>query len=331
VRVLVAGATGAVGRPLTRQLLETGHEVWAMTRSPGRRGEIEGLGARLVVADALDERAVRGAVEEARPEVIVHQLTALPRAGPTRMRDMRATNELRTVGTDNLIAAARTAGVRRIVAQSIVFVYGYRDHGLEPITEDAPPEPGGRFAEGLEPLLYMEGRLFGTEGIEGIALRYGVFYAAHSDTVQYMRRMVRRRMMALPAGGHGICPFIHLEDAASATVRALEAGRPGEAYNVVDDEPVEWAGFIGELARQEGARPPRSVPLWLARVALPYAAYFMARVRIVASNRKAKEELVWAPRYPSFRDGLRIASRSRPAERQRRGRRFTGRAARQRP
>ena len=304
MRVLVAGATGAVGRPLTRQLVDAGHEVWAMTRSPGKRADLERLGARAVVADALDERAVRDAVEQARPEAIVHQLTALPRTGPTRLRDVNATNELRTVGTDNLIAAARAVGARRIVGQSIVFLYGYRDHGEEPITEDSPPAPGGRFEEALEPLRYMEARLFGTEGLEGIALRYGIFYAAHSDTVDYMRRMIRRRMMALPGGGHGICPFIHLDDAASAAVRALEAGRPGEAYNVVDDEPVEWGEFIGELARQEGARPPRSVPLWLARLALPYAAYFMARVRIVASNGKARSELGWAPRYPGYRDGL---------------------------
>jgi nucleoside-diphosphate-sugar epimerase len=305
MRVLVAGASGAVGRPVTRQLVDAGHEVWAMTRSPGKQAELERLGARAVVADALDERAVRGAVEQARPEAIVHQLTALPRTGPTRLRHMRATNELRTAGTDNLIAAARAAGVRRMVGQSIVFIYGYEDHGEEPITEDSPPASGGRFEEGLESLRYMEGRLLGTEGLEGIALRYGVFYSAHSDTVEYMRRMVRRRMMALPGGGHGICPFIHLDDAASATARALEAGRPGEAYNVVDDEPVEWADFLGELARQEGARPPRSVPLWLARLALPYAAYFMGRVRIVASNRKARAELGWAPRYPGYRDGLR--------------------------
>ena len=305
MRVLVAGATGAVGRPLTRQLVRSGHEVWAMARSPDRLAQLEALGARAVPADALDQEAVRRAVERAQPEAIVNQLTALPSAGPTRMRDMRATNRLRTQGSDNLLAAARAAGVRRLVAQSIVFIYGYRDHGREPINEDAPPSPAGRFQENLAPLRYMEQRLFGTDGLEGIALRYGIFYAAHSDTVEYMRRMIRRRMMALPGGGHGMCPLVHVEDAASAAVRAIEAGRPGEAYNVVDDDPAEWADFVSELARQEGARPPRSVPLWLARLVLPYAASFMGEVRIVASNRKAKAELGWEPRYPSYRDGLR--------------------------
>jgi nucleoside-diphosphate-sugar epimerase len=154
----------------------------------------------------------------------------------------------------------------------------------------------------------MEDRLLGTEGLEGVALRYGIFYSALSPSVQMMVKLLRRRMMRLPGGGTGVTPFIHIEDAAQATVRALEDAPAGAVYNVVDDEPAAWRDFVGELARRHGTPPPGSVPLPLARLALPYAAYFMARVRLPVSNARAREELGWAPAHPSYREGLAAAS-----------------------
>lgn len=304
MRVLVAGGSGTLGRPLTARLVAAGHDVHAMTRSPAKREAIERLGAQAAVADALDRDAVRAAVEAVRPEAIVHQLTALPAAGPMRLSQMDATNRLRTEGTDHLVEAARACGVRRIVGQSIVFIYGYRDHGGQPIDETRPPEVGGRFDSVLAPLRYMEDRLLTTEGLEGVALRYGIFYSADSPSVQMIARMLRRRMLRLPGGGEGVTPFIHLEDAAQATVRALEDAPAGRIYNVVDDEPASWRDFVGEIARLQGAPPPGSVPLALARLALPYAAYFMARVRLPVSNTRAREELGWVPAHPTYREGL---------------------------
>jgi nucleoside-diphosphate-sugar epimerase len=198
--------------------------------------------------------------------------------------------------------------VRRIVGQSIVFVYGYRDHGSAPIHETRPPEVGGRFDSVLAPLRYMEDRLLRTAGLEGVALRYGLFYSASSPSVTFMLRMLRRRMMRLPGGGTGVTPFIHIEDAAEATVRALEEAPAGAVYNVVDDEPAAWRDFVGELARLHGTPPPGSVPLPVARLALPYAAYFMARVRLPVSNARAREELGWSPSHPTYREGLAAAS-----------------------
>jgi nucleoside-diphosphate-sugar epimerase len=304
MRVLVAGASGAIGRPLVRRLAGGGHEVHAMTRSPDKRASLEAMGAVPVVADALDADAVRRAVEAARPEAIVHQLTALPPMGPTRMGQLKQTARLRTEGTDNLVQAGLATGVRRIVAQSIVFIYGYRDHGDAPLEETHPAEVGGRFDEGLVSVRYLEDRVLGTDGLEGIALRYGLFYAPDGDGVRGMARLLRRRLLAMPGGGRGVGSFIHLDDAAAATVAALERGRPGEAYNVVDDEPAEWAQFLAELARRVGAPPPRSVPLWLARPLVPYASYFMARVRLPVSNAKARAQLGWAPAHPTYREGL---------------------------
>lgn len=304
MRTLVAGGTGAIGRPLTARLVAAGHEVAVMTRGGPRASAIEAQGARVAVADALDRDAVMRAVREFRPEAIVHQLTALPAAGPTRPRHLAPTNGLRIEGTDNLLAAAREAGVRRVVAQSIVFIYGYGEHGPEPIDETARLPTDGPFDQVLAPLRYMEERVLGAPGLEGITLRYGLFYAREGDSVRFIERLLRRRLMALPGGGHGLCPFVHLDDAAQATVRALEFGLAGKAYNVVDDRPASWADFVGEVARLTGNPPPRSVPLTLARLAMPYAAHFMARVRLPVVNGKARAQLGWAPAHPTFREGL---------------------------
>lgn len=304
MRVLVAGGSGAIGRPLIRRLADAGHEVWAMTRSPAKRSALEALGAQAAIADALDADAVLAAVQAARPEAIVHQLTALPPGGPTRASQMEPTNRLRMQGTDHLVAAALECGVRRMVGQSIVFVYGYRDHGTQPIDETQPPEAGGRFDSVLAPLRYMEQRLLHTDGLEGVALRYGLFYSADSPTVKYMVRMLRWRMMPLPGGGEGVAPFIHLDDAAQATVRALEDAPAGRVYNVVDDEPVRWRDFVGEVARLHGTPPPLSVPFPIARLGAPYPAHFMARVRLPVSNARAREELAWSPAHRNYRDGL---------------------------
>jgi nucleoside-diphosphate-sugar epimerase len=306
VRVLLAGASGAVGTPLTRQLLEAGHEVVGITRSAANAERLRHAGADAVVADVMDRESLLAAVRDVRVDAVVHQLTAL---GTTKMREaMQGTNALRTTGTAHLLAAARVVGAHRFVTQSIVFGYGYRDHGPQVITEDDPfaePVPGP-LGPAIAAMRSTEDQVFSAVEMEGIALRYGLFYGQDSFT-RMITNLVRRRRLPVPSSGGGFATFIYLEDAGTATVAALEKGRAGQAYNIVDDEPVRWADYLDALAAQLEVRRPWRVPTWTLR-AIPYLHTVMTTSMRV-SNAKAKRELGWAPAVPTYRDGIPLVAR----------------------
>jgi nucleoside-diphosphate-sugar epimerase len=301
MRVLLAGATGAIGTPLTRQLIAAGHEVVGITRSQANAARLRTAGVEMVVADVLDRENLLAAVRDVRADAVMHQMTAL---GTRKVRGMMdATNALRTTGTANLLAAARAVGAHRFLTQSIVFGYGYRDHGPRVLTEDDPfaePQPGV-FASGLDAIRSNEDQVFAADEMEGIALRYGGFYGQDSMS-QLIVNMVRKRRMPVPSNGGGFVCFIYLEDAAAATVAALEKGRAGQAYNIVDDEPVRWADYLDAVAAQFGVRRPWRVPGWALRP-IPYlSTLFNMSMRV--SNAKAKRELGWAPAVPTYREGI---------------------------
>lgn len=309
MKIFVAGATGALGRPLVQQLTARGHEVVGMTRSGSKQDLLQDLGARPVVADALDPDAVARAVAEAEPDVIVHQLTAIGAFNPRHMeRDFAATNRLRTEGTDHLLAAGHAVGIERFVAQSFAPWVFARTGG--PVkSEDDPLDtaPPAQVRTTLEAIKYLEQAVTGAGWTEGIALRYGGFYGPGTsiglDPPGEQVEMVRARKFPLAGKGTGFFSFIHIEDAAAATVEAIEHGRRG-VYNVVDDEPAPIADWLPELAKAVGAKPPRRVPLWLGRLAGGEVAAIMMTELRGASNTKAKRELGWKLRYPSWREGF---------------------------
>ena len=300
MRVFVTGASGAIGSRIVPQLIDAGHEVIGTHNSPASAELLRTLGAKPVRLDLLDARAVRKAVLESRPDAIVHEATALANVKFSRNFDKTGakTNELRTRGTDALLAAAREAGVRRFVAQS-VSVYGrYTQEGRPIKTEDDPlATPPAHMEESFAALDHLE-RVVTEFG--GIALRYGVFYGAANDgSVQ----PVRKRQFPIVGDGGGIWSWIHLEDAAAATVLALEHEGPA-IYNIVDDEPAPVREWLPVLAQALGAKPPRRVPTWLGRLLAGKAVVVMATEAGGASNAKAKRELGWTPRYPSWRNGF---------------------------
>ena len=310
MRVFVAGATGAVGRRLVPQLIERGHEVVATTSRPEKAGALQALGATPVVLDGLDGSAVGEAVARARPDAVVHQMTAL--AGKPDLRHFdrwfATTNELRTKGTEHLVAAARAAGVGKLVAQSYIGWNNDRSGGpvkTEADPLDAHPQPQQR--ESLAAIRFLEDVVTAAP-MEGIVLRYGNFYGPGDSEAQL--ELIRKRQLPVIGDGGGVWSWIHLDDAAAATVAALERGRTG-IYNVTDDEPAPVAEWLPYLAQAIGAKPPRRVPVWLARLAAgDVAVQWMTEGR-GASNEKARRELDWRPRFGSwregFRDGLRIA------------------------
>jgi nucleoside-diphosphate-sugar epimerase len=300
MRVFVAGASGAIGSRLVRQLIDRGHQVVGTYNSPGNAERVRALGAEPVQLNLLDPRAVRKAVLDARPDAIVHQATALADVRFSRNLDrtFAQTNRLRTEGTDALLGAAREAGVRRFVAQSFASARYARVGG--PIkTEDDPldPTPLPSTQETNAAMRYLDQAV--TEA-GGIALRYGGFYGAANDGLV---EPVRKRFLPIMGNGEGVSSFIHLDDAAAATVLALEHGEPG-VYNIVDDEPAPAREWLPVLASVLGAKPPRHVPRWLARLIGGDAAVMMGTESRGASNAKAKRELAWTLRYPSWRQGF---------------------------
>ncbi len=311
MKVFVAGATGALGKQLIPHLVANGHEVTGMTRSESKRDLIAGLGATPVVADALDPDAVGQAVSEAAPDAIVHQLTALSEeVGNIRNidRTFAATNRLRREGTDHLLSAARAVGSRRFVAQSFGGWPYAREGGPVKTEEDAlDPDPPKTIRETLAAIRYLEAAVVGAEPIEGIALRYGGFYGPGTslglDPVGEQVEAVQRRRFPIVGSGEGMLSFIHIEDAAMATIAALESGRRG-VYNVVDDEPAPAREWLPALAEAVGAKPPRRVPRWVGRLLAGEALTTMMTEARGASNAKAKRELGWQPRYASWREGF---------------------------
>jgi nucleoside-diphosphate-sugar epimerase len=309
MRIFVAGATGALGRRLVPLLVGNGHQVTGMTRTAAKAAGLRAAGAEPVVADALDREAVDRAVAAARPEVVVHQLTDL--AATTNMRrfdrEFAGTNRLRTEGTDHLVAAARAAGARRLVAQSFAG-WPFARVGGPVKTEDDPldPDPPAALRHTLDAIRHLEAAVLGAEGLEGVVLRYGGFYGPGTSASEggFMVDDLRRRRFPMVGAGTGVWSFVHIDDAASATVAAVERGAPG-IYQIVDDDPAPVSAWLPALAAATGAPPPRRVPAWLARLlGGEHGVVLMTQVR-GASNAKARRELAWRPAYPSWRQGFR--------------------------
>jgi nucleoside-diphosphate-sugar epimerase len=308
MKVFVAGATGALGRQLVPQLVAKGHEVVGMTRSPEKQDLVRGLGARPAVADALDPEAVAQAVAEAEPDVIVHQLTAL--SGDFDMRHLERffalTNRLRTEGTDHLLAAGRAVGVKRFVAQSYAGWPAARTGGPVKTEEDSlDPDPPEAMRGVLDAIRYLEESVTGATWTEGIALRYGGFYGPGTGMSHGgdQAELIAKRKWPLIGDGGGVWSFIQIEDAAAATVEAVEHGSRG-VYNVVDDDPAPVREWLPALAKALGARKPMRLPRWIGRLAAGEAAVVMMTEIRGASNAKAKRELGWQPRYASWRQGF---------------------------
>jgi nucleoside-diphosphate-sugar epimerase len=311
MKVFVAGATGALGKQLVPMLVEGGHEVTGMTRTPAKEEQIRRMGASAAVADALDPEAVAQAVAEAEPEVVIHQLTAIDAGAMGRSVDkmFAVTNRLRTEGTDHLLAAARAVGTRRFIAQSFAG-WPFERTGGPVKTEDDPLQttPPKNVGETLGAIRHVEEAVTGAAGIEGFALRYGGFYGPgtslglNPDGEQI--EMLRKRRFPVIGNGAGVWSLVHIQDAASATAAAVHRGEPG-LYNVVDDEPAPVSVMFPELAKAIGAKPPRHLPRWVGKlVAGEGMTIMMTEVR-GASNAKAKRELGWELRYPSWRQGIR--------------------------
>jgi 2-alkyl-3-oxoalkanoate reductase len=300
MRVFVAGASGAIGTRLVPQLLEQGHDVVGTSMSPANAERIRALGAEPIVLDLLDPGAVRRAVLETEPDAIVHQATALADVRFSRHLDRSfvETNRLRREGTEALLAAAREAGVSRVLAQSFASLRYARVGG--PVKSEEDPldtTPGAGMSETVAAMTYLEEAV---TGAGGIVLRYGIFYGAHNDG---LLEPVRKRRFPIVGEGGGFTSFIYLEDAAAATVLALEHDGPA-IYNIVDDEPAPVREWLPVLATALGAKPPRHVPVWLARLFAGEAAVMLGTASRGASNAKAKGELGWRLRYPSWRQGF---------------------------
>jgi nucleoside-diphosphate-sugar epimerase len=306
MRVFVAGASGAIGRRLVPQLISRGHEVVATTRSAEKLPALRAVGADAVVMDGLDAGSVGEAVARAEPDAIVHQMTALAGLSDLKHfdREFAATNELRTRGTDHLLAAAQAVGVERFVAQSFTGHSNERRGG--PVkTEKDPldPEPPAQQASTIEAIRYVE-RAVLEAPLHGVVLRYGSFYGPGAS--DRLVELVRQRKLPLVGSGGGVWSWVQVDDAAAATVAAVEHGPEG-AFNVVDDDPATVAVWLPYLAECVGAKPPRHVPAWVARLVIgEVGVSFMTEIR-GSSNTKAKRELGWQPRWGSWREGFRHA------------------------
>jgi nucleoside-diphosphate-sugar epimerase len=308
MKVLVAGATGAIGRQLVPKLVANGHEVVGMTRSEAKADEVRALGARPAIADALEPEQVAAVVAESEPEAIIHQLTAL--SGDLDLRNLdrtfATTNRLRIEGTDHLLSAARAAGVRRFLAQSFAG-WPYARSGGPVKDEEAPldDDPPASARETIAAIRHLERAVSEADWTEGIVLRYGGFYGPGTSAAPGGEQFeaIRKRRFPVVGGGAAVTSFVHIEDAADATLAALERGRPG-FYNVVDDEPAPVHEWLPEVARLIGAKPPRRIPRWLGRLLAGEAAVVMMTELRGASNEKAKRELGWVPKHPSWREGI---------------------------
>jgi nucleoside-diphosphate-sugar epimerase len=309
MKVFVAGATGAVGKQLVPLLVAKGHEVVGMTRTDAKRDQLRSVGAEPVVADALDADAVGQAVGKAEPDVIVHQLTAIPQSINMRRfeGEFALTNRLRIEGTDHLLSAGRAAGVKRFVAQSNATVYARTGGPIKREDDPLDHDPAREMRPGHAALRHLEAAVTGAQWTEGVVLRYGWFYGPGTsialDPVGSQIELLRKRQLPIVGGGTGVWSFIHTEDAAAATVAAVESG-PAGVYNVVDDEPAPVSGWLPVLAAAVGAKRPLRVPRWVGRLAAgEWGTVVMTEIR-GASNDKAKRELDWQLRYPSWRQGF---------------------------
>jgi 2-alkyl-3-oxoalkanoate reductase len=309
MRIFVAGASGAIGRRLVPLLVAGGYEVSAMTRSEEKMEALRSVGAHPVVADGLDRTAVMQAVVRAEPEVVIHQMTGLTGVKSFKRFDdeFASTNRLRTEGVDYLVEAARSAGARRVIAQSFGnWNYERTGDGLKTEEDPLDPDPPANQRRSLHAIRYLERAVVEADQFEGVALRVGNFYgpgtgfALDGDLV----RLVRKRRLPIVGDGAGVWSFIHVDDVATATIAAIDHGQPG-IYNIADDDPAAVSVWLPELAKAVEAKPPRRVPVWLGRLAIGEVGISMMTKIKGASNAKAKRELDWTLRYGSWRDGFR--------------------------
>ena len=310
MRVFVAGAAGAIGRSLVPMLVHGGHEVTGTTRKPERAEWLRAQGAAAVTVDVYDAEGVHAAVADAEPEVVIHQLTDIPAdLDPRKYEEQMAGNDrIRREATPILVEAARRAGARRLIAQSVAFAYDLSGEGLR--TEDDPlfTDPPGPFRRTVDALRTMEEAVLGADGLEGVVLRYGYFYGPGTSYASDggIAARVRKRGYPILGDGAGVFSFIHVDDAAGATVAALDHGAPG-IYNVVDDDPAPIREWLPAFAEALGAKKPLRVPAFVGKVAAGDFITTMATKGKGASNAKAKRELGWTPRLPSWREGFRRA------------------------
>jgi 2-alkyl-3-oxoalkanoate reductase len=293
VKVFVAGGTGAIGLPLVRALASAGHRVTALTRTAAKRDELEALAAAVAIADALDRDSLIAAVQAAQPTHVIHQLTALPKSGPRSATDIEATNRLRIDGTRNLLDAAIKAGARRFLVGSFALL---SDRGRP----DTGTNDAGVAVRSMESQVLEATR---RGAIEGVVLRYGMFYGFEAGSTVSMINMIRKRRFPIVRGDTSQLPLIHVADAVSATVLALDAAPPGSAYDIVDDRAVSAAELVKAIAEYSGSSKPFTIPAWLPKLVAPYAARMLS-TRLPLSNAKAKTELGWRPAFPTVRDGL---------------------------
>lgn len=294
MNVFVAGGSGTIGRPLVGALRNAGHQVTALTRSGRLKDELRGSGVSVAVADALDRDALIAAVRGAQPTHVIHQLTALPKDAPRRASDLTATNRLRIEGTRNLLDAAIAAGARRFIVGSFAPLGAAVSGGAEP--ED----------DATVAVRSMESQVLDATGagtIEGVILRYGLFYGLETPSTNAMIEMIRKRRLPVVRDDTGKLPVIHIQDAVSATVCALDRGRPGGIYNIVDDRAVSLTEIVETIAEFTGAPPPLRLPAWVPRLIAPYMSR-MTSIRLQLSNGSAKDDLDWRPKYPNMREGL---------------------------
>jgi 2-alkyl-3-oxoalkanoate reductase len=309
MRVFVAGATGTLGLPLVRALIAKNHQVTGLTRSSEKIRTLEQAGATVAVADALNAKALEQALRSAAPNCVIDLLTAIPKNGPTRASQMKATNQLRVLGTTNLLHAAIAGGSKRIIGESMIFAYGFGDHGERFQTEDdilKPRESNSQLQEIVDAIRSLEEQLLTAHEqrlIQTTILRYGLLYGATSESTRYMLRLIKRRLLPMVSGAQGISSWVHIDDAVSATLAATEAAQPERTYNIVDDHPTSLNDWIAHTSCELGAKRPFSIPLWLLRLFMPLTAeMFSTRLRV--NNQKAKSSLEWQPQFPSYRVGL---------------------------
>ncbi len=293
MKVFVAGGSGTIGVALVRALAAAGHGVTAMTRSAEKQEILKAMGATPVIADALNLDSVRRAVVPAQPEVVIHQLTALPKAGVKRASDLFATNRLRTEGTRHLLAAATSAGARRIIVGSFALFPAATETSKE-------TEAAAAAIASMEEQILAASRV---GAIEGIVLRYGLFYGPDNPATRYMVSLAQRRFLPVVRGDNSLLPVIHDEDAVSATIAALDHGPAGAVYDIVDERPVSMTDLVVSLARYAGAPKPFTVPSWLPRLFAPYLAQ-VTSMHVNLSNAAARRDLGWRPKYPTIDDGL---------------------------
>jgi nucleoside-diphosphate-sugar epimerase len=308
MKIFVAGATGAIGKFLVPHLVETGHDVVALVRSAQRAKALEEKGVKVAVADALNKDELTAAITAAEPEVIIHQLTSLTGVGNFKKFDeeFALTNRFRTETTDTMLAAARVVGTRRFIAQSFCGWLFAREGGPVKTEEDRlDTDPPASFSKTLAAIRYLEDTVRRTIDLQAFALRYGFFYGPGTSIAKdgAIAELVRKRSIPIVGDGAGVWSFIHITDAARATVAAISRGQPG-IYNVVDDEPAPVSAWLPALAEAVGAKPPRRLPVWLGKLAIGEGGVSMMTKTRGGSNAKAKRELEWQPRYPSWRRGF---------------------------